>query len=332
VKHPRALAYLAFAIVSFVWGTTYLAIRVAIETLPTFLFAGLRFTGAGIVLLALCALRGEKIPRDWRFWREAAIVGFLMVGFGNIAVVWSEHYVSSGFAALLVAAAPFWMAIMERIRGAAQLSNRKRLGMLIGFAGVVILVWPHVGGDSFNLMFILGVIAIQIGSIAWNYGSIRSKYRPIDAPPLVSAAMQMLTGGALVTAIGLFRGEAPDFYFTTRTLAAFLYLLVFGSIVAYGAYVYALAHLPTSTVSLYAYINPVVAVFLGWLILSEPLGWNALVAMVVIFSGVALVQTGAKSKAAAADATLVDESQGATVVPLRVADVAEESAVRRART
>lgn len=295
MKHDRALAYLAFAIVSFVWGTTYLAIRVAIETLPTFLFAGLRFTAAGVILLALCALRGERIPRAWREWLNVGIIGVLMIGVGNVAVIWSEHHVSSGFAALLVAAAPFWMAILEWLRASGErLSTRKKIGMLIGFAGVVILVWPEVGGNEFNRMFLLGVLALQCGSIAWNIGSIRSKYQPIKAKPLVAAGMQMLTGGLAVTVIGLVRGEAPAFTFSGRTLAAFLYLVFFGSIVAYSAYVYALAHLPTSTVSLYAYINPVVAMFLGWLILDEPLGWNAIVAMLVIFAGVALVQTAKK--------------------------------------
>lgn len=299
MKHPKALAYLAFGIVSFVWGTTYLAIRVGIETLPTFLFAGVRFSLAGAVLLAICAMRGEAIPRAWRDWWNMAIVGLCMVGVGNVAVIWAEHHVSSGFAALLVATAPFWMAAMERLRPHGdRVSLRKKIGMTIGFGGVVILVYPFLGGDSFNVMFLLGVLALQLGSIVWNLGSIRSKYYPIKSSPLMSAAMQMLTGGVMVATVGFLRGEASEFEFTTRTLIAFSYLVVFGSIIAYTSYVYALAHLPTSTVSLYAYINPVVAVFLGWLILAEPIGWNALVAMVVIFAGVALVQTAPKKRVA----------------------------------
>lgn len=293
MQSDKALAYTAFALVCTVWGTTYLAIAVAIETLPTFLFAGVRFTLAGLILLALCAMRGQRIPRARSEWINAGIVGLLMVGVGNIAVVFAEHHVPSGFAALLVATSPFWMAILEYFRRNHEaLTVRKKVGMIIGFSGVALLVSPALrtpGG--IHLWFLLGVLAIQLGSIAWNIGSVRSKYHPVDAPPLVAAAMQMLTGGVVVGLIGVFRGEIPDFYFTPRTLAAFLYLMVFGSIVAYGAYVYALAKLPTSTVSLYAYVNPAVAVVLGWLVLDEPLGWNEAIAMFVILSGVALVQT-----------------------------------------
>lgn len=300
MKHERALAYVAFATVCVVWGTTYLAIRIAIETLPTLLFAGSRFALAGAILLAICALRGEKIPRALSDWKNAAIVGLLLVGVGNIAVVWAEHYVASGFAALLVAIAPFWMALMERLRGNVELLDRRRkLGMLVGFAGVAILVSPALNPADINTKFLLGVVVLQIGSICWNYGSLRSKYHPIPAPPLVAAAMQMLSGGTVVLLLGFAAGEAPEFYFTTRTLIAFLYLLTFGSIIAYGAYVYALSKLPTSTVSLYAYVNPAVAVFLGWLILDEPIGWSSLVAMIVIFIGVAMVQTPPRRRAAA---------------------------------
>lgn len=300
MKHERALAYVAFAIVCLVWGTTYLAIAVGIETLPTFLFSGSRFTAAGAILLLICAIRGEKIPREVAHWQNAAIVGLMLVGIGNIAVVWAEHHVSSGFAALLVAIAPFWMALMERLRGTTErLTTRKKIGMLIGFVGVTILVAPALDPRGMNVKFLAGVVALQIGSICWNYGSIRSKYNPVPASPLVTAAMQMVTGGVVVLAIGFAIGEAPAFYFTTRTLIAYLYLLVFGSIIAYGAYVYALSKLPTSTVSLYAYVNPAVAVLLGWVVLDEPLGWNSLIAMLVIFAGVALVQTTPRVKPAA---------------------------------
>lgn len=314
MKGEKALAYFAFALVCFLWGTTYLAIRVAIETLPTFLFAGVRFTVAGALLLGICALRGERIPTKLSDWWNQTIVGLLMVGVGNVAVVFAEHSVPSGFAALLVATSPFWMAIIEYFRGnGADLTTRKKIGMLIGFSGVLILVSPSLHGTGFNAAFLIGVIVIQLGSIAWNIGTVRSKYHTIDAKPLVGAAMQMLTGGVVVAIIGLFAGELPHFYFTTRTLIAFLYLMIFGSIVAYGAYVYAVAKLPTSTTSLYAYVNPAVAVVLGYLILSEPLGWRAVLAMLVIFAGVALVQTAPKRLRVV---PRVEESVGE---PLRVA-------------
>ncbi|MGA7615164.1 MAG: EamA family transporter [Thermoanaerobaculia bacterium] len=293
----KLLAYVAFGVVCTVWGTTYLAIRVAIETLPTFLFPGLRFTIAGVILLAICLARGEKLPPRMSDWANLALIGVLMVGAGNVAVVWAEHWVTSGFAALLVATSPFWMATLEALRPTGErLTRRKTTGLLLGFAGVLILVAPSILPSSFRPMFLLGVIVLQLGTIGWDIGSIRSKYHAISAPALVSAAVQMISGGVVVSLIGLALGEAPQFHFSGRTLAAFLYLVVFGSILAYAAYVYALSKLPTSTVLLHAYVNPAVAVVVGWLILDEPLGWNAILAMLVIFSGVALVQRSARQR------------------------------------
>ena len=295
MKHGKGLAYLAFFTVCFVWGTTYLAIRVAIETLPVFLFPGLRFTIAGLILMTVRLAMKDPLPRTAPEWGNLALIGALMIGVGNVAVVWAEHFVTSGFAALLVATAPFWMALMESFRATGERANARKVGgMAIGFAGVVILVAPELSGSKFDLRFLLGVLALQAGTIAWNFGSIRSKYHAPKTSPLMSAALQMILGGGMVALIGLANGDAAHFRFTPRTLGAFLYLVVFGSIVAYGAYVYALSHLKTSTVSLYAYVNPAVAVFLGWLILDEPLGWNAIAAMIVIFAGMALVHTGRK--------------------------------------
>jgi drug/metabolite transporter (DMT)-like permease len=288
---PGAKAWIAFATVCLVWGTTYLAIAIAIETLPTFLFPGARFTLAGLILMALRLAVGDSLPRRRSEWLNLALIGVLMVGVGNVAVVYAEHHVSSGFAALLVATSPFWMALMETFRKTGERVNvRKAMGMLVGFSGVVLLVAPYLNG-TFSTGFFWGVVALQLGSIAWNFGSIRSKYHAPRTTALMSAALQMLCGGIFVGLIGLVRGEAASFTFTLRTFLAFVYLLVFGSILAYSAYVYALSKLRTSVTSLYAFINPAVAVFLGWLILQEPFGWRELIAMLVIFAGVALVQT-----------------------------------------
>lgn len=298
-RESKTLAYVAFGVVCFVWGTTYLAIAVAIESLPVLLFPGLRFAIAGAVLLAVRLLQGAKLPRLRRDWLNLLLIGLLMVGVGNLAVVWAEHHVTSGFAALLVGGSPFAMALLERARGGERLTKNKLIGLIIGFAGLVILVAPELTGGSFNLMFLLGVLAIQLGTIGWNWGSIVSKYHVSkDIDPLTSASLQMLLGGIVVTLIGLGSGDAAHFHFTARTLAAFLYLVVFGSILAYGAYIYALSKLPTSTTSLYAYINPVVALFLGWLVLDEPIRWNGIAGMVVIFTGVAFVQAKGRIRGA----------------------------------
>lgn len=295
-NESKVLAYLAFATVSFVWGTTYLAIAVAIETLPNLLFPGLRFALGGSILLTISVLRGGRLPRKLSDWRNLALVGVLMVGVGNVAVVWAEHHISSGFAALLVSTAPLWMAFLERLRRTGErLPPRKLAGLFIGFSGVAILVFPELGADEFNALFFLGVLVTQLGTIGWDFGSIISKYHlSVELDPLVSASLQMISGGIIVGGLGLMNGEAGAFHFSARSLVAFLYLVVFGSVVAYGAYVYALSKLPTSVVLLYSYINPVVAVFLGWLILDETISLNAIAGMIVIFVGVAMVQRRGK--------------------------------------
>lgn len=292
MKQERVVAYVAFAIVCIVWGTTYLGIRIALETVPPLLLTGTRFVIAGVIMLAVAKLRGETLPRDRRTLANLALVGLLMVAIGNLSVVWAEQWVPSGLAALLVATAPFWMAIIEAFRhGGERVDFRSGFGMLIGFAGVAMLVTPRGSGGAWSIGFLLGALAIQIGGICWQLGSAHGKYNLRDVPLLSSAALQMLFGGIIVTIAGFAIGEAPRYHLTPRTFAALAYLTIFGSIIAYSAYVYALAHMRTTHTALYAYVNPVVAVFLGWLILDEPLTWLSVLAMIVILAGVALVQT-----------------------------------------
>lgn len=296
MKHERAWAYAAFATVCVVWGTTYLGIAIALETVPPLLLTGSRFVIAGLIMLGIAKLRGERIPRDGRTLANLALIGFLMVGIGNLAVVWAEQWVPSGLAALLVATAPFWMAIIELFRRSGErVSLRSGIGMAIGFVGVALLVSPGISG-TWSVGFLLGALAIQVGGICWQLGSAHGKYNLAHVPLMASAALQMLFGGTIVTIAGLAIGEASRFALTPRTFAAMAYLTIFGSIIAYSAYVFALAHLRTTITSLYAYVNPVVAVFLGWLILSEPLTAKAVMAMVVILAGVALVQTASWRK------------------------------------
>jgi drug/metabolite transporter (DMT)-like permease len=297
MKENRALAYAAFAVVCVVWGTTYLAIRIAVETIPPVLLTATRYVIAGAVMTSICIARGERLPRDRRTLGNQALVGFLMVGVGNLAVVWAEQWVPSGMAALLVATAPFWMAIIERFRsGGERLDARRGLGMLVGFLGVALLVTPGGAGHHFDLHFVIGALVIQVGSIGWQLGTVRGKYHLGGVPLLVSASLQMLFGGLILTVIGFATGEGSRFVVTPRTLGALAYLTVFGSILAYSSYVYALAHIRTTNLSLYAYVNPVVAVVLGWLILHESLTWVSITAMCVILAGVALVQTAGRRR------------------------------------
>ena len=309
MKRDRALAYVAFAIVCVVWGTTYLGIRIAIETIPPLSLTAIRFVLAGLVMIAIARLRGEVIPGDRQVLGTLFLVGFLMVGVGNLAVVWAEQWVPSGLAALFVATAPFWMAILEAFRkGGERLDIRGIVGMLLGFIGVALLVTPGGAGESWEIGFIVGAIAIQIGSLGWQYGSLIGKYKLKNVPLLASAGLQMLFGGLIVGIVAIAIGEPARFAVNARTLGALIYLTVFGSIVAYSAYVYALAHLRTTKVSMYAYINPVVAVFLGWLILSEDLTWISLLAMCIILGGVALVQMSKRPAPAEAAAVVAEKN------------------------
>jgi len=298
MKHERILAYAAFAVVCIVWGTTYLFIRIALETLPPLLLTGVRYVVAGAIMLVLARLRGVVFPRDRRTLANLALVGFLMVGMGNLAVVWAEQWVPSGFAALFVASAPFWMAIIEGFRAEGErVSLRTGIGMLIGFVGVAMLVLPGAG-PKWSVGFLLGALAIQVGSLGWQLGSARSKYNLSHVPFLASVALQMFFGGVIVLVAGLAIGEAPRFVFTPRTFWALAYLTLVGSVLTYSAYVFALTHMRTVHTSLYAYVNPVVAVFLGWLVLSEPLTPISIAATIVILAGVAMVQSSGWKKTA----------------------------------
>jgi drug/metabolite transporter (DMT)-like permease len=216
-----------------------------------------------------------------------------MVAIGNLAVVWAEQWVPSGFAALFVGTAPFWVTLIELLRRSGErLELRRGIGMLIGFLGVAMLVTPRGAGKAFDSRFVIGALVIQAGCIAWQYGTIRGKHALAGVPPLMSSALQMLAGGIVVTLAGVALGELPRFHSTPRTFAALAYLSIFGSVLAYTSYVYAARHLRTTNMSLYAYVNPVVAVILGWLVLHEQLTWVSVTAMVVILGGVAMVQSG----------------------------------------
>jgi drug/metabolite transporter (DMT)-like permease len=294
MKRDRVLAYVAFAIVCIVWGTTYLAIRVAVRSIPPFLLTGMRFVFAGSALFAIARFRGETIPRGRRVIGELILVALLMVGIGNLSVVWAEQWVPSGIAALLVATAPFWAALMERFRpGGERIGLRRGLGMLIGFVGVAMLVTPGATG-AFDVHFVLGALAIQFGSMAWQYGTMRGKYNLAAVSPFMSSAFQMIFGGLAVGLVGLSMGEAQRLTWTREGIIGLVYLTTFGSLLAYTSYVYALKKLPVTNMSMYAYINPLVAVLLGWLILHEQLTWVSIVAMCIVPAGVALVQSGGR--------------------------------------
>jgi len=290
------LAYLAWIAVCLVWGTTYLAIRVALESVPVALLAGMRWLIAGAILAAIVPLLGQRLP-PFRMWRSIAIIGFLMAVVGNGGVVWAQQFVTSGLAAVVVAMVPFWSIIVEALwRGGERVTARTLVGLVIGFVGIVVLVWPEltVGGQEGRL-FVYGVIALQVACAGWALGTSYLKRNPTNGSPLGSLALQMLLSGLMLIAIGTAAGEWTRLAFTPRTLGAMAYLVVFGSLLGYTAYLYALKNLPVSTVSLYAYVNPVIAVVLGSVVLGEPFTLRIVIASVLVFAGIAIVRRRARS-------------------------------------
>lgn len=287
----RRLAWFAWIAVCLIWGTTYLGIRVSLETMPPMLMGGLRWTFAGGVLAAYMASRGERLPPRSE-WRTALLLGFLMLVLGNGGVVWAEMYVPSGLAAVVVASSPFWMAGVEALRrDGERLTWNTAVGFLVGFSGIVVLIWPElIHGGAGGRGFIYGMIALQIACLGWSIGSSYSKRHGRQENVFSATAAQMLAGGVMMLLIGTARGEWSTLGFSTRSAAAFIYLSTIGAIGGFVAYTYALRHLPVSLVSLYAYINPIIAVALGVAILGEPFTSRMAVAAALVFGGVAIVR------------------------------------------
>jgi drug/metabolite transporter (DMT)-like permease len=279
----------ALVVVFLVWGTTYLAMRIGLETFPPFLMASFRWIAAGTVLAVGLAVRGERLPPP-RSWGSLAVLGVLLLGVGNGGVVWAEQYVPSGLTAVLVATTPFWLVgIDAAMPGGERLTLRRLVSLLVGFGGVAMLVWPEIRLDA-NGGFLRGVIAAQLACAGWAIGSTYARTRRHEENVLATVAMEMLFGGLFLLALGSFRHEWGSLGVNARTLAAVVYLAAFGSIAGFSAYAYALKHLPVATVSLYAYVNPVIAVVLGTLLLHEPFSWRMCASAAIVLSGIALVR------------------------------------------
>ena len=278
--------------VCLIWGTTYLGIRISLETIPPLLMAAMRWIAAGGLLIAVLALRGERMPARPE-WPALATLGILLLGFGNGAVVWAEQTVPSGLTAVLVATAPFWMVGIDALMADGEaITLRRLLGLTVGFAGIVMLVWPEIRFDGGG--FLAGVIATQIACVGWALGSSYARRRgrghASGENVLVTAAFEMLFGGIALLIVSLALHETARLTFTPRTASALLYLIFVGAIAGFSAYAYALKHLSVATVSLYAYVNPMIAVVLGTLVLQEPFSVRMLLAALVVLIGSALVR------------------------------------------
>lgn len=301
----------AWAAVCFFWGTTYLGIRVGLETLPPTLFAGLRFLTAGVLLFTIVrAWSGARLPKG-KEWFDQAVIGIALLGVGNGLVVWAEQWVASGPAALLVATSPFWVMGLERfLREGERAGGRAVAGLLIGFCGLALLVAPNLYGAGLSTRYLLGMLALQAACASWSVGSVYAKHHPTGVQPLMGASIQMLVAGVVLTLTGMVLGESRSLHFSARSFGAFAYLIVFGSIVAYGSYTYAVQKLPLSLVSTYSYVNPVIAVLLGWIVLGEQMGWRVIAAMMIILSGVAMVKGGRlKRKSDARESSMTGKRQ-----------------------
>ena len=286
----RAKLLIAFAAVYFIWGSTYLFIRFAIETVPPFLVGGIRFLLAGAVMYAWLRIRGAARPKLAE-WRSAFIIGPLMMTGGNGGIVWSEQFVSSGVVALVVAIVPLWMLLLSWMRGGARPSGREWLGVATGLVGVALLVStdsnPGQGGLS-----PLALLVMIFSTLSWSVGSLIARDAPLPASPLLASAMEMLAGGVGMLAIALLRGEYAQLAVSAvslRSAFSIAYLALFGSIIAFSAYKWLLNKTTPAAVGTYAFVNPVVAVVLGWAFAAEPLGTRTVIAMCVIVGAVVMI-------------------------------------------
>lgn len=292
----RVKVFLAMLVLYVVWGTTYLGIKVGLDArLPPALFAGVRQIPAAAIMFALAAWRGTSIRISVRDLRIATISGLLLIVGGQYFTFLAEQHVPSGLSALVVALIPLWIALVESVFPDMQRPGKLGwLGLVIGFTGLGILLWPRIVGVSAGREELIGIGTQIVGTWLWTAGTVYSKRNKTAADSIVLTAWEMLLAGVVLLGIGTLLGEWPLFHPDTKGLGALAYLVVFGSAIAFTAFTYALAHLPASKVMTYAYVNPVIAVFAGalagriGLVPREPIEAATLIGMVVIVGGVAL--------------------------------------------
>jgi len=274
-----------------IWGTTYLVIRIGVGHMPPMLFAGIRWVIAGVAFMTVLKWRGTSLPKANEMV-HLAVVGLALIGFGNGLVVFAEQWIHSGLAALLITTVPFFMVGMESLLPKGPKLNATILtGLIMGLAGVCLIFGKDIKylADPDNL---IGVLALLGAVIFWSIGSLYSKYVKVDVHPLMGASVQMLMAGIVLSAVGVSIGELPRLRFEINGLLALAYLVVVGSFIGYTSYIYAIAKLPLSLISTYAYINPVIALFLGWIVLDEKLDFQTAIAAAVIIAGVFIVKQG----------------------------------------
>ena len=290
------MVFLAFGLVYLFWGSTYLAIDIAVQTIPPALMCALRFSIAGLVMLAVCAATGHKVLYSPRQLARAAIIGLLLLMGGNLTLSYAELAVSSGLAALIVAITPLWFLVLDSLLlGDHHISRRGKAGLALGLLGLFVLVWPQLKSGTMGHRELWASFSLIAGSFSWALGSVLSKRWQSGMDVFSATAWQIIAAGAGNLIFALIAGDLSRVTWTTRGISATLYLVVCGSWIGYTAYIWLLKHVPTSKVSTYAYVNPVVAVFLGWLILHERVDRFILAGSAIVVLSVILV-TSAKVK------------------------------------
>jgi len=288
-RHPNFQAYLALAAVCFFWGTTYLGIRIALESMAPPVLMSLRYSISGIALLGVTYFSKAHLPIGREFW-YTALFGVIIIGTGTGCLVYAEQWVPSGLASVFITVSPFWMIGVEAlIPGGARLHGPTIVGMFVGLAGTVLLVGPDAMREGFGGPLLRGFLLLQLGCAGWALGSILQRRHHTRAHPVISGAVQQLATGLAFAVPALLAKPHPSTW-STRSIGAMAYLVTFGSIVGYSAYIFVLDRLPVSVVSIYNYVNPIIAVFLGWIFFRERFGMQEVAAMLVIFAGVALVK------------------------------------------
>lgn len=293
------LIVLAFAAIYLIWGSTYLGIKYAIQTLPPFLMAATRFLTAGLILFGWASIQGWLGKDQQRLsseqWRRAFVIGALLLLCGNGGVTWAEHYLPSGLTALFVGIEPLWVVVVNWAVGGGQPNGKMVLGLFTGLAGVALLMsGEFTGASSAGMMSYIAAAVVIAAGFAWASGSVYSLRRPVRASPSLAAGLQMLAGGILLLVVALLTGEFGKLNLSNASwtsVGALAYLIVFGSLVAFTAYSWLLRKVNPALAATYAYVNPLVAVLLGWLIAGEPVTLRMLFATAVIVGSVALITT-----------------------------------------
>jgi len=304
---------LAFALVYVFWGSTYLGIGIAVEHIPPAMMCAARFLTAGTVMLAYCALSGRRIRFSARQLSHFAAVGILLLTGGNLTLSYAERIVPTGLAALLVAVTPLWFLVLDSLLlGDHHISRRGKLGLAIGIAGVVVLIWPDLRHNNpLGHRELLWSLALPLGSFSWAFGSVLSKkWQTAAADPFSATAWQVVFAGIANLIFALLVEKPSNATWTFRGVAAILYLVVCGSWIGYTAYIWLLQHVPTSKVSTYAYVNPVVALFLGWLVLHERIDRYIAMGSAIIVASVVLVTSAKVSTRASAEELPAVEAAG----------------------